>query len=270
MVLAGSSCCIPLAWGLSSPSAILAWHHFTHCSEWKLSHLVLLDTPCKIFLLLPGLPHAGLGHIFWIWAACWVCLRVLGNGLWWVEARSASEVVAVALGGSSGLAQKASPDWGILCAACSSAAATQPHWPCNYHASCQTGVSLLIQGNFNWATFAHCEQMPVSQALVMLAGTRECSVFTCMLSMGLQECFPINDYIYAFAILKCRKCLFLCITHHWSNPGSCFSLAPVSISSSHSRSFAYEMNGIWPTAGLANRALWKQGLIPGPQTWGAC
>lgn len=56
-------------------------------------------------------------------AACWVCQRVLGNVPWWVEARSASEVVAVAVGGSSDLAHAASPAWGILCAACSSVAA---------------------------------------------------------------------------------------------------------------------------------------------------
>lgn len=85
-------------------------------------------------------------------AACWVCQRVLGNVPWWVEAHSASEVVAVAVGGSSDLAHVASSAWGILCAACSSAAVTQPthlHWLCNCHTGCPTGVSQLIQGNFN-------------------------------------------------------------------------------------------------------------------------
>lgn len=50
-------------------------------------------------------------------AACWVCQRVLGNVPGWVEACSASEVVAVAVEGSSDLAHAASPAWGICCAA---------------------------------------------------------------------------------------------------------------------------------------------------------
>lgn len=50
---------------------------------------------------------------------------------WWVEARSASEAVAVAVGDSSGLAHAVSPARVILCAVCSSAAvnAAHPHWP---------------------------------------------------------------------------------------------------------------------------------------------
>lgn len=51
---------------------------------------------------------------------------------WWVEARSASEVVAVAVGDSSGLDHTVSPAWVILCAVCSSAAVNtaHPRWPC--------------------------------------------------------------------------------------------------------------------------------------------
>lgn len=198
MLLAGSSCCIPLAWGPSSPSAILACHHFSllwvktvpsGCSGYTVENLPASawSHTCWLGAHILDLGTLAAGKLFSPSAACWVCQWVLGNVPWWVEnACSASEVVAVAVGGSSDLAHAASPAWGILCAACSSAVATHPHWPHNYRASCQTGVSQLIQVNFNWTTFAHCEQVPVSQALVMLTGTRECSAFTCMLSVGLQ------------------------------------------------------------------------------------
>lgn len=51
--------------------------------------------------------------------------------LWWVEARSASEVVAVAVGDSSGLAHAAFLARVILFTACSSASANAAHplWP---------------------------------------------------------------------------------------------------------------------------------------------
>lgn len=51
--------------------------------------------------------------------------------LWWVEAHSASEVIAVAVGDSSGLAHGVFPARVIFCPVCSSAAvnATHPCWP---------------------------------------------------------------------------------------------------------------------------------------------
>lgn len=83
--------------------------------------------------------------------------------LWWVEARSASEVVPVAVGGSGGLAHVVSRAQVIPCVVCRSTAgnAAHPHWPHTTKAvarleSLRSSKGILIEPPSHTASECQC------------------------------------------------------------------------------------------------------------------